>query len=130
MIPILNHMRFLSLTDSFFGLDCFAGTAFSGTTAVFPRTSLLSCLDFVLAEESANPRSYPAAIAYFRVFTHHGNQAATRFAQRPTLFCGRLIVSYPAEIAYFSPPNRELSKDLRPKELRKRKIVDPSRGAP
>ena len=31
------HEGVLSLTDGFFGFDCFAGTAFSGTTGVFPR---------------------------------------------------------------------------------------------
>ena len=34
------------------------------------------------------------------------------------------------EIAYFNSGNRQLSIAVQPKELRQRKIVDPSRGAP
>ena len=35
----------------------------------------------------------------------------------------------PLKIAYFNSANRQLSIDVRPNELRWRKIVDPSRGA-
>ena len=36
----------------------------------------------------------------------------------------------PLKIAYFNSANRRLSIDVHPKELRQRKIVDPSRAAP
>ena len=45
---------------------------------------------------------------------------------RKLLFFG--LTSYPAEIAYFNPPNRELSKGVWLVELYRNKIVDPSRS--
>ena len=45
---------------------------------------------------------------------------------------GNFLVLRPAllKIAYFNSGNRQLSIAVLPKELRQRKIVDPSRGAP
>ena len=47
-----------------------------------------------------------------------------RFERRNVLVLRPVVL----KIAYFKSANRQLSNDLRPKELRKRKIVDPSRG--
>ena len=45
---------------------------------------------------------------------------------------GNFLVLRPAllKIAYFNSGNRQLSIAVLPKELRQRKIVDPSRAAP
>ena len=45
---------------------------------------------------------------------------------------GNFLVLHPAllKIAHFNSGNRQLSIAVLPKELRQRKIVDPSRGAP
>ena len=45
---------------------------------------------------------------------------------------GNFLVLRPAllKVAYFNSSNRQLSFTPLPKELRQRKIVDPSRGAP
>ena len=52
--------------------------------------------------------------------------------QRKSLERGDFLVLRPVllKIAYFNSANRQLSIDVQPKELRQRKIVDPSRGAP
>ena len=51
---------------------------------------------------------------------------------RKSFECRNFLVLRPAllKIAYFNSGNRQLSIDVLPKELRQRKIVDPSRGAP
>ena len=45
---------------------------------------------------------------------------------------GNFLVLHPVllKIAYFKSTNGQLSIDVQPKELRQRKIVDPSRAAP
>ena len=45
---------------------------------------------------------------------------------------GNFLVLHPVllKIAYFKSANLQLSIDVLPKELRQRKIVDPSRAAP
>ena len=52
--------------------------------------------------------------------------------QRQSFERGNFLVLRPAvlKIAYFNSGNRQLSIAVLPKELRQRKVVDPSRGAP
>ena len=51
---------------------------------------------------------------------------------RKSFECGNFLVLRPVllKIEYFNSGNRQLSTAVLPKELRQRKIVDPSRAAP
>ena len=51
---------------------------------------------------------------------------------RKSFECGNFLFLYPVllKIAYLKSANWQLSIDVQPKELRQRKIVDPSRAAP
>ena len=94
--------------------------------------------------------SYPGEIAYFnspnrelsngaRVMELYGNRNVDpssspcfKAIDRKSFERGNFIVLRPAllKIAYFKSGNRQLSTAVLPKELRQRKIVDPSRAAP
>ena len=57
---------------------------------------------------------------------------ALKALNRKSFEHGNFLVLHPAllKIAHFNSVNRQLSIAVLPKELRQRKIVDPSRGAP
>ena len=95
--------------------------------------------------------SYPAEIAYFnspnreistgaRVMELYWNinvdpsrsPCSLKAIDRKSFERGNFLVLLPAllKIAYFNSVNQQLSLVVLPKELRQRKIVDPSRGAP
>ena len=90
------------IPDGFFGLDCFAGTAFSGTTGVSPRKIVDPC------------RSPCLKILNWK-----------RFERRNFLVLRPVLLKN----AYFNSANPVLSKRVRLVELRWRKILDLSRGA-
>ena len=94
--------------------------------------------------------SYPGEIAYFnspnrefsngaRVMELYWNRNVDPYRSpclnaiaRKSFERGNFLVLHPVllKIAYFNSANRQLSIAVLPKELRQRKIVDPSRGAP
>ena len=57
---------------------------------------------------------------------------ALKAIDRKSFERGNFLVLHPVllKIAYFNSGNRQLSIAVLPKELRQRKIVDPSRAAP
>ena len=95
-------------------------------------------------------KSYPAEIAYFnspngelsngvRVMALYlgkivdpSRSPCLKTIDRKSFERGNFLVLYPVllKIAYFNSGNRQLSIAVLPTELRQRKIVDPSRGAP
>ena len=69
---------------------------------------------------------------YWSKIVDPSSSPCLRTVQRKSFERGNFLVLRPAllKIAYFNSANRSLSIDIRHVELRFRKIVDPSRGAP